>query len=304
MPQVGVENPLTQQQPQAFTAVTRKYIHPVRTPYHSRSLFLRWMLTLPFRSRIGGSLIARYVGDAAPETWARDLAGKRVLIVGSGPSLDKVGPEFFDGFDTVIYINFAVKRMRGDGSEYFFTTDIGPVREFIDAYEEETFLRLGKDRCIFAPIYLDQYRMMTPAGRELFSWLRFDEAGWRKQSVKLASLKSGHLSAPLVLRYHPRQPDWDSFVLPSGGRTLPILDHTSALTAVLFAAMNGSREVGLIGCDFSAGRAASAGSTQGAATASTFSGAAAEFHKLAEALGRQGVAVTNHSWLVQEAMAS
>lgn len=296
---------MSQQHSPEFTAVTRKYMNTVRIPHHSRSLFLRWMLTVPFRSRFGGSRIARYVNQPAPSAWAEDLAGKRVLIVGSGPSLDKVAPGFFDDFDTIIYINFALKRMRGTGSEYFFTTDLGPVREFIDAYEEKAFLRLGKDRCVYAPIYLDQYSMMKPAGRELFSWLRFDNAGWRTQSVKLArmklaGLKLDKLTVPLVLRYHPRQPDWDAFQLPSGGRTLPILDHTSALTAVLFAAMHGSRSIGLIGCDFSAGRASTVATTQDIPTANTFSGAASEFRKLAAALARQDVEVTNHSWLVQD----
>lgn len=290
-----VNTSFSTQKPAAFTATTRKYIRPVRTPYHSRSLFLRWMLTLPYRSRRGAALIARYVPQTVPPVWAEELAGKRVLIVGSGPSLDKVGQEFFARFDTVIYINFAVKRLQGTGAEYFFTTDIGPVREFIDAYEETVFRQLGKEHCIFAPIYLDQFQMMTPAGRDLFSWLRFDEAQWRRQAVKL-----GRLKAPLVLRYHPRQPDWDSFTLPRGGRSLPVLDHTSALTAILFAAMNGAADIGLIGCDFSAGRAASAATTQAAPDASVFSGAAAEFRKLASALERNGVDVTNHSWLIND----
>ena len=216
-----------------------------------------------------------------------------MLIVGSGPSLDRVDPEFFARFDTIVYINFAVRCMRGSGAEYFFTTDNGPVREFMDAYDDEVFLTLGKDHCVIAPVFLDQFQMMLPLGRELFTWLRPDAAGWRAQKLRL-----GPFRLPLMLRYHPRQPDWNSFKIPPPGRVLPAIDHTSALSAVLFAASQGSRDIGMIGCDFSAGRAAGANSSQDVPDARTFSGARQEFEKMALPLKAQGVSLVNHSWLV------
>lgn len=284
---------LSAEPPAAFTALSRKYIRPVRTPYERPLRYMRWMLTLPFHSRRGAALIARHVQGPAPAIWAEEMAGQRVLIVGTGPSLDKVDQTFFAGFDTIIYLNFALRFTRGGGREYFFTTDIGPVRQFLDAYEDGAFHALGPEHCVFAPVFLDQYQMIRPAGRALFTWLRFDAAGWRNRPVRLGPIK-----LPLIMRYYPRQPDWDRFVLPPAGRTLPVLDHTSALTAVLFAAMNGAAEIGLIGCDFSAGRAASVVDAQGSLAASVFSGAVPELQGMTAALARSNITVTNHSWLV------
>lgn len=272
---------------------TKRYIRHFPKVLESRLVYIRWALTAPFRSRAGGKALARHVDDTQPAAWAEELRGQRVLIVGSGPSLDRVDKAFFDRFDTVIYINFAIRRKHGRGREYFFTTDIGPIVEFLDAYGADTFETLGPDHCILAPIYLDQWHMVTKAGRALFTWLRFDSAGWFAQKIRIGSIR-----LPLLFRYRPHQPDWDTFRLPPPGRALPVLIHTSALTAILFAAINGSREIGLIGCDFSAGRADSAQSTQAAATQQTFAGAAGEFATMKVALARDGIELINHSWLV------
>jgi hypothetical protein len=254
---------------------------------------LLFVLKIPFKSWLSGQALQKHVDDSVPQKWIDDFKDRKVLIVGSGPSLDRVSADFFAGFDTVLYINFAIRKARGQASDYFFTTDLGPVREYLDAIDDEVFKSLGPERCILAPIFLDQFAMLTPAGRALFSMLRCDAASWRTQSVGIGKLK-----LPLLLRYHPRQPNWSDFRAPAAGRTLPVLDHSSALTAVLFAATMGSREIGLIGCDFSAGRAASANSAQDVPDATIFAAAPAELRNMQQALARQSIIVTNHSWLV------
>ncbi|MEO0031008.1 MAG: hypothetical protein RIS94_766 [Pseudomonadota bacterium] len=280
-------------EPTLFRDLTRQYFVPGPVVTASRWNQFRWALTIPFRSLAGGRMIRRHVAGPAPAAWAEEMAGKRVLVVGSGPSLDRVDDAFFDRFDVVIYINFAIRRRREVVPEYFFTTDIGPTREFLDAYDDAVFHALGPAHCIFAPVFLDQFQMMTPRGRALFTWLAFDKGALRVQWAK-----AGPLRLPVILRYHPRQPDWDTFRLPHGGRHLPVVDHTSALSAILFAAMNGAHSVGMIGCDFSAGRAASVASLQALPDKAIFSGAAGELRRLQAALARQGVEVVNHSWEV------
>ena len=262
--------------------------HPLNSPLQ----YLRWAATLPMRTRSGASAIARRANAAAPAIWGDDFDGKRALIVGSGPSLDRVDDSFFDRFDVVLFINFALKHANGRRPEYFFTTDSGPIRQFIDAHGVEPFRTLGQERCVFAPIFLDQWQGFTEEGRRLFTWLRYDAAKWR-----IVPFRRLGIGLPVTFRYHPRQPDWSSFNELPRGRTLPILDHTSALTAVLFAAMNGSCEIGLIGCDFSAGRAASVAGSQ-VDPGNVFEGAIGEFRQLSDALDRQGITVTNHSWEV------
>lgn len=279
--------------PVFFTEETRRYIVPGPVVTTSRSSLLRNAATIWWRSLIGGRAIARTVPDEMPPVWVEEMAGKRVLVVGSGPSLDRVDSDFFDGFDAVLYINFAIRRLRHRPTEYFFTTDIGPFREFVDAHGAAVFEELGKEHCVFAPIFLDQYQMMTTRGRALFSWMRYDRA-----EIRVRPIKVGPLRLPLMIRYHPRQPDWEAFVLPAAGRRIPVLDHTSALTAVVFAATMGAREIGMIGCDLSAGRAASVDSRQITPEGNPFTGAIAELEGLQAALARHGVALTNHSWLV------
>lgn len=260
----------------------------------SRLSYARWALTNPWQSYTGGKAIQAYVDDRAPAAWNSDMAGQDVLVVGSGPSLDKVDADFFCRFAAAIHINFAIRRRSADETAYFFTTDLGPIDTFLETFGDETFVSLGPDRCIFAPVFLDQWHMLKDEGRALFTMLRYDAAEWRTQDASIGSLK-----VPYTVRYYPRQPDWDRFELPGPGRTLPVLDHTSALTAIIFAAMNGARKIGLIGCDFSSGaRAIAAQSSQPLPGSKFFAGAASEFGKIQVALARLGIEVTNHSWEV------
>lgn len=277
----------------AATPDHRRYLHQL-PKLESRLSYARWALTNPWQSYTGGKAIEASVRDCAPAAWAADMAKQDVVIVGSGPSLDRVDEEFFTRFSAAIHINFAIRRNALPGKSYFFTTDLGPVAGFLENFGDETFLSLGRERCIYAPIFLDQWHMMKTEGRALFTILRHDRAEWRTQNASL-----GRLSVPYTLRYHPCQPDWEMFELPASGRTLPILDHTSALTAVIFAAMNGARRIGLIGCDFSAGeRSRVAAGVQELPGSKFFSGAAGELAKLRIALARSGIEVTNHSWKV------
>lgn len=272
-------------------ADSRQFVRPGPHPNESARNYLRWLVTSPMRTRAGADAIQRHVDNTMPDRWATDFAAKRVLIVGSGPSLDRVGPDFLSSFGTVLYINFAIRRRLDREAEYFFSTDGGPIAEFIEAEGAETFQKLGPERALYAPVFPDQWDYFTPAGRDLFTWLRPDAYAWRTQPTRI-----GPIRLPLVLHYHPVQPDWKTFVLGGPSRSMPVLDHTSAFTAVLFAAMQGAERIGLIGCDLTSGRAASVRSNQAVPDDSVFAGAAGQFRLMAAALMRQGVAVTNHSW--------
>ena len=67
----------------------------------------------------------------------------------------------------------------------------------------------------------------------------------------------------------------------------------------MFAAMNGARRIGLIGCDFSGGeRSSLAAGVQELPGSKFFSGAASELAKIKIAMARSGIEITNHSWEV------
>lgn len=264
-------------------------LHPPGTGLHRLWWFARFLATIPYTSRAGARALLRDVDQAVPAIWPAEFAGKRALIVGSGPSLDRVDAAFFDQFDVLVYINFALRRARFDRPEYFFTMDLGPVREYLDRFGAESFRRLGPERCVVAPNYLDLWRQLTPEGRAMFTPLRYDAAEWRFDRLRA-------LPVPVIARYYPRQPDWTTYRLPPLGRAIPVLHPTSALTAVMFAIMCGSRDVGLIGCDFSDGRARSMQGDQAAPPAGTFNAARTEFEAMQAGMAPQGVQLTNHSW--------
>lgn len=269
------------------------YIRPIPHPLASRLNYLRWLLTIPFTSFAGYRQLRTHGLRAVDPLWRAKCAGRRVLIVGTGPSLDRVDADFFAGFDTFFYINYAIRLSRGTDSEFFFSTDLGPITDWMQANGCEKLESLGAERCLLAPFFFDQYPTLTAAGRGLFSVLACDAAGWMSQKVRV-----GPLRLPLILRYSPRQPDWTRKRLSDADGRLPVMRYTSALSAVLFAAMQGAAEIGLIGCDFSAGRASSAKDQGSVPNEKVYGGASVEFRKMAEMLAREGVTVTNHSWLV------
>lgn len=268
------------------------YVRPFRHALSSRFNQLLWMMRVPFASFRGYNILVGIATTQQPASWGKNMVDRHVLVVGTGPSLDRVGPEFFARFDTIIYINSALNLSEGRENEFFFSTDLGPILNLLEANGSAAFRILGCDRCIFAPVFLDQCAMLTDAGRDLFTILACDSVSWQCQKLNVGSLR-----LPLIWRYAPQQPDWRQYVPSLMIGRLPIVHHTSALSAVLFAAVQGSMKIGLIGCDFSAGRALAAGDPT-TATSATFSGASGEFRQMAACLERFGVSVTNHSWLL------
>jgi len=260
----------------------------------SKRVAAAWMLSNAWVSWQGARAIRRIaLATPVPQTWAADIRSKRVLVVGTGPSLDRVTPDFFAGFDTALYMNFALSQKREGPQPYFFTGDIGMIRPVLDKIGPGALAALGPGRSVVAPIYLDQWNLLTTQGRNLFTFLSCDRTSWTVRSARI-----GPVRLPLIVRCAPAETDWTTYKLPTPGPLIPVPTQTSALGAVMFAAVQGAGEIGLIGCDFSAGRSQGLAGTQAAAAATTFSGAAEEFKAMAAALQRNGLTATNYSWLV------
>lgn len=268
----------------------RRYPHP----NSSRLALVQWAARMPFASRKGERRIAQLAAAAWPDTWAQDMAGSRVLIVGSGPSLDRVSADFFASFDTALYINFAFERRWTDRPAYFFTTDMGPAVQFAERFGREAFAANGAQRCVIAPVFYDQPVRLTDEFLSLFTFVQPQHSEWR--------IRKGHVGGRLVpqtIARHPVQPRWESYALPDRAEAVvPVVDYTSALTAMVFAAINGAQDISLIGCDFSAGRAQSVDTVQQASGAATFGDARGEYDRIAAMLERHGVAARNLSWEV------
>ena len=271
---------------------SRQYFRFVLHPHNSLAAHLWWCIANPFNSAIGRFRIAGWAATAWQDLWREDFAGKRVVIIGTGPSLDRVDDSYFERFDTRVHVNFAASRIERVEGSYFFTTDAGPLIEYAQEYGVATFKQLGPDRCIIAPIFFDQYREFTPLGRALFTWLRADAT-----VLKFETRKIGQLRIPYTVRVYPHQPDLATYRLQrTPAPSLPIFAGSSTLSAILFAALNGAASINLIGSGFVSGRAGSAGSIQGDAMAEEYGEAAATYRQLEEVLSRSGIELRNDSW--------
>ena len=262
---------------------------------HSRPVeALRWAMANPWRSRRGASIVRDLAARPAPKRWDGDFPDRRVLVVGTGPSLDRVDDAWLDRFDTRLWLNHAINRSPGGACDYFFTMDLGALGLLLADRGEDRIAALGAERAIAAPYQLDLPTYLTPHALSALSFVAPDACRWDVQRARLPGLG---IRVPAIVRYTPRQPDWSHWRLPPRGRTIPIPRATSALAAVLFAAMRGAREIGLIGCDFGGGRAVSSANARPVPEGDFFVQCRTAFAAISAALDRQSVRVLNHSWV-------
>lgn len=268
-----------------------RYFPRISHPQSSWFAFAWWCLANPLFSAIGVRRIRQFGVSSWPRQWIEDFGGKRVAIIGSGPSLDLASPEFLNEFETRVYINHAASRIEKVAGSYIFTTDGAALIQFAREAGTGILKRLGPDRCVFAPIYQDQYRHFTPAGRALFSWLPPHET-----NLKVEAKHIGPFALPYTIRCHPRKPDLERLELVRHSPpAMPILEESSALSAILFATLNGARDIQLIGCDFSGGHAESLAIKQVAAIPGQYKSAAQTCRQLIEVLGKHGITLRNAS---------
>ena len=67
-----------------------------------------WMLTVPMSSFLGYFFLKHLSIKKDLKSWKISFSEKKVLIVGSGPSLDRVNNHYFANFDAILYINHAI----------------------------------------------------------------------------------------------------------------------------------------------------------------------------------------------------
>lgn len=77
------------------------------------------MFTTPISSRIGYIKLKKQSLKTNLTQWEQSFNNKNVLIIGSGPSLDKVGQDYYSGFDVILYINHAIK-LANTNKEYYY----------------------------------------------------------------------------------------------------------------------------------------------------------------------------------------
>lgn len=226
------------------------------------------------------------MNEPLPE-WEQDLHGARVVIVGTGPSLDRIDAEYFKDFDVAILINFAVCRADSVARRYYYTTDFPRLIQ-LRANASADFSAVGRERAIFL-------NHLTPFSLELISCASYVNvvAGDR---YRLNLWDPGRRF--LRRRVFQVQPASDDAIRAwLRGSSLfrsPNVPGTSAFGAILFAARFRPRSINLIGINLNAGRSKE---FRGALGEADFSRAKLDYFRLESLICEAGVSVSNDSWL-------
>jgi hypothetical protein len=257
-----------------------------------------WATTVPLKSLLGRVSLGRLSLRADKRIWKDSFCGRRVLIVGSGPSVDQVDKEYFRSFDAIIFLNHAIKFCESYETSFFFSTDIKVVKIICREVYGKIFGCLGRDRCILAPIFFQQVVGLSKRFSASFSWI-----GPGRTGVKVhlsSSLFLNVFRVPVTAYLSPKQPlmrdleDWDC--AKDQVLAFPVMEDSSALSAVLFASKYKPSSVYLIGCDFSAGRSALLSAHDPAHASNPFERASAKFEEVKAFCNDLGVPVVNESY--------
>lgn len=256
------------------------------------------ILTTPIKSRVGYLHLKRKALRNDLPVWKSSFRNKKVLIVGSGPSVDKVESKYFSSFDVIIYINHAIKLASKHQDYYFFTTDVGVAVEISTKSYFDKIQSIKKERSIIAPGNFDQTLKINREFESCFSWICACEGVYKRyQSTKsLLGFK------PSVLYYRPGEinkhklDNWFSQL--NQVNYFPVFEITSALTAIIFAAKYCPSSIKLIGCDFSKGRSKEIIDDNDEYVNNPFLEAPEIFKFLKSYLGDRKISVINDSWVV------
>lgn len=171
---------------------------------------------------------------------------KKILVIGSGPSLDLISQEMIDKYDTVVFLNAAIrtaKKFDFSGSEKFFFNS--------DLYR---FNELRKELC-----QLDQYWyfIFIPIHLHLvFSIIRFKRN--RNVYLLLPQYRVGcafekNVTNSFITYAHSERVDIGKD-LTSNQERVPVFPYSVALSAFNFLVASNASIIHHIGCDFGEGR--------------------------------------------------
>lgn len=231
--------------------------------------------------------------------WHTSFHLRKVLIVGTGPSLDKVENDYFSKFDTIVYINHAIKLAGLSADEYFFSTDINAIKRIKDKEYCKKLLKLERNRLIIAPIHFNSILSLRRNFISNFSFIAASKPMYKK--VLLIKTIFGFSYSRFI--YWPEQPNikrlesW--FSKFDQVLYFPVIESTSALSAILFAAKYCPQSITLIGCDFSESRSKLIINEQPARDINPFSESKKKFLFLQRFLKEKGIKVENSSWYVE-----
>lgn len=259
---------------------------------------IKWAYTAPISGLIGYQVLKKKLSLKKDNPlWRSSFHNKKVLIVGTGPSLDNVDTTYFRKFDTIIYLNHAIKKSNHVSDEYFFSTDINVVKDIYRLPYYRKISKLGPSKAIIAPIFFQQTLYLKEKFRNDFSWILASDANYK---IHYSNSKVLRYKIPVTSILWPKQPsieDLNTWYLQSHQvNFFPVIESTSALSAILFAAKYKPKYISLIGCDFGLGRSKDLEASNPGPRQNIFKESRQKFHFLSAYLKSKGLTVINESW--------
>jgi hypothetical protein len=176
------------------------------------------------------------------------LLPRKALIVGTGPSLDRLNEIALSNYDSIILINYAINHpafaAQPESTKlFFYTTDsdrLSQLQEVIAFRKDIPSLYCCIDPSLpkFVQCPSSNNVIVIRSGVPIGYWLKPYITG------KLSRLFRNEKSNERLIRRF--------FARPNQG--LPVDSITSAISAILLLARRGANFIDLIGCDFSDGR--------------------------------------------------
>ena len=230
-----------------------------------------------------------------PAEWLREIKNSRVLIVGTGPSIDNVSEEYFSNFDVIVCINHAILLDLPNVKIYYFSTDSFRTKQvFLELARKGKADKITKKRTILLPNNFSSYNYFKPEMLDKITLIHPSECKLRM--VPVAVWRLCRIKLPL---FAPAEPTEESFFnwldRPTSLRDYAYFHHTSSLSAVAFVAKHRPKEVRLIGCDFNEGRAFKFIDSAGRTTYD-FSISRNTLLKIQKILAEKGIEIVNDSW--------
>lgn len=258
-----------------------------------------WFISITVTSFLGYFRLKRFSAKCDNNKWKEAISNHKVLIVGTGPSLDMVDENYFKRFDVIVYINHAIKISGKSNEEYFFTTDIGVMKDIMQTSYYKNILMLGNFKSIVAPIFFQQFLFLNKSFIKNFTWIAASKAKFR---FFLRHLKVGSkiYTVNFPPSFWPEQLSRKLLEKWMNTKTqvayFPVIESTSALSAVLFFAKYHPSSISLIGCDFSDGRAKLVKKTNLLNSPNVFNGAKEKYEFIEDFLKSEGLDIANDSW--------
>lgn len=242
-------------------------------------------------SYIGMRIALRHAVTQEPAKWRQDFTGSRVLVVGTGPSLDHVTNDYFAGFDVVICVNHAILTTPAHHCKYYLSTDVPRTHEVINTEASETIAELPGERRILFLSFVLTGRYLLSDFLQRFTIVKYKAYCFHKWGT-------GRLSKRYFQPKVATDADIEGWINGNAQfKDMPSRGGSSVFSAVLLAARYHPTEIRLIGVDLNAGRSSALEQLAGPAIFGA-EWPRERFSRLEKAVKDCGVPIYNDSWSV------